>query len=238
MNRPIYRYLADRKWRQYRRLILMQRITQMKVIPDVLAHVEPVADVKLSFGRRTIQPGEFVDSRLSKMPPSLNIQSFERGEKLVAIAAVDSDVPNFETDGFDSRCHFLAFNVPISPTSTIVRLGNLSTDSQVLLSWLPPFSQKGSRYHRLSVFVMEQKDGKPLDLVAVGQKVQRDDFRLRSLETRHHLKPIGVHLFRSQWDDNTAAVMNEAGIEGADIEFRRKRIEPLPYKRRNPASFR
>lgn len=238
MNKPIYRFLADRKWREYRRKILVQRITQMKVVPDVLPHVDPTVDVKLSFGRRPVQPGEFVESRVSASPAKLTVQPFEKGEKLVTIAVVDSDVPNLETDGFDYRCHFLAANVPISPTDTIVNLEKLSAESQVLLPWLPPVAQKGSPYHRLSVFVLEQKDQKPLDLAEVGKKVQRDDFRLRGLETRHQLKPIGAHLFRSQWDEGTAEVMNKAGIEGADIEFRRRRIEPLPYKRRNPASFR
>lgn len=238
MNKPIYRFLADRKWREYRRKILVQRITQMKVVPDVLPHVDPTVDVKLSFGRRPVQPGEFVESRVSASPAKLTVQPFEKGEKLVTIAVVDSDVPNLETDGFDYRCHFLAANVPISPTDTIVNLEKLSAESQVLLPWLPPVAQKGSPYHRLSVFVLEQKDQKPLDLAEVGKKVQRDDFRLRGLETRHQLKPIGAHLFRSQWDEGTAEVMDKAGIEGADIEFRRRRIEPLPYKRRNPASFR
>jgi large subunit ribosomal protein L35 len=32
--------------------------------------------------------------------------------------------------------------------------------------------------------------------------------------------------------------MKEIGFNGADIELRRKRVEPLPYKRRNPSSFR
>ena len=219
-------------------MILMQRLTQMKVVPDVLAHIDPVVDVKFSFGRRTIQPGDYVESRVSSVPASLTIQPFERGEKLVTIAVVDSDVPNLETDGFDYRCHFLAANIPISPTNTFVDLQKLAADSQVLLPWLPPFAQKGSPYHRLSVFILEQKDNKPLDLEAIGKKVEREDFRLRGFETRHQLKPIGAHLFRSQWDEGTVDVMNEAGIEGADIEFRRKRIEPLPYKRRNPSSFR
>lgn len=238
MNRPIYRYLADQKWRDYRRKIIMQRIIQMRVIPDVLPHVDPTVDVKLFFGRSTVQPGEFVNSKVSVVPPRLSIQSFEKGEKLVTIAVVDPDVPNVEKDGFDSRCHFLAVNVPISPTSTSVSLGKLSSDSQILLPWFPPYAQKGSPYHRLSLFVMEQKDNQPLDHKTVAEKVQREDFRLRSLETRHQLRPIGAYLFRNKWDENTAAVMENAGIEGADIEFRRKRVEPLPYKRRNPPTFR
>ena len=238
MNRPIYRYLADKKWREYRRKILLQRITQMKVVPDVLAHVDPVVDVKLFFGGRSVPPGDFVDSRISTTAPRLLIQPFEKGEKLVTIAVVDSDIPNVEEDRFDYRCHFLAINVPISHTSTLVDLSKLSPESQVLLPWFPPHAQKGSPYHRLSVFVMEQKDQKPLDYEIVAKKVQREDFRLRSLETRHQLKPIGVHLFRNQWDDNTAAVMKEYGLEGANVELRFKRIEPLPYKRKSSERYR
>src|SRR2546423_10026882 len=100
MNKPIYRYLADRKWREYRRPVLVQRITQMKIIPDVVANFEPAADVRLAFGSQRIQPGDFVESTLSENPCRLSVQLFDRGEQLVTIAVVDPDVPNVEKDGF------------------------------------------------------------------------------------------------------------------------------------------
>ncbi|KAK2749474.1 hypothetical protein FQN57_006408 [Myotisia sp. PD_48] len=237
MNRPIYRFLANKKWREYRRKILVQRITQMKVIPDVLAHIDPILDVKLSFGRRSVQPGVFVNSRVSTMAPTLDIQSFEKGQKLVTIAVVDPDIPNVENDSFDNRANFLAVNVPIDPTSTSVPLQSLS-DTQVILPWQAPYAQQGSPYHRLSVFVLEQKDQKPLDHKVVAGKVSREGFNLRSLETWFRLKPTGVQLFRTQWDETMEQVMKELGFEGADIQLKRKRVEPLPYKRRNPSSFR
>lgn len=239
MNKPIYRYLADKKWREYQHKIIVQRITQMKVIPDVLPHCDPIVDVKLYFGRRQIRPGEFVDSRLSVLPPKLDIQSFSRGEKLVTIVVMDPDVPNIETNGFDMKCHFLAVNVPISPTNTKVDLSKLAEDNQVILPWLPPISQKGSPYHRLSLFVMEQKDCQPLDYAHLKEKESnRDEVLMRRLESRYRFKPIGAHLFRNQWDENTAEVMQQISFEGGDFELRRKRVEPLPYKRRNPSSFR
>lgn len=239
MSKPIYRYLADRKWREYRRKILVQRITQMKVIPDVLPHCEPVVDTKLYFGKRQIPPGEFVSAKMSVDAPRLDIQLFERGERLVTIAVTDPDVPNVETDSFDFKTHFLAVNVPISATSTKVDLSRLSTDSQIVFPWLPPVSQKGSPYHRLSLFVMEQKDSRPLDVAAIKAKeTTRDKLFMRTLQGRYHLKPIGAHLFRSKWDDTTLEVMNQIGFDAANVELRRKRVEPLPYKRRNPSSFR
>ena len=77
MDRPIYRYLADRKWRDYKRKILMQRISQMYIVPDLLSHLDPTAQVSLGFGRRNVQPGEFVDSRVSEIPARLNVQVFD-----------------------------------------------------------------------------------------------------------------------------------------------------------------
>ncbi|KAJ5456815.1 hypothetical protein N7530_012089 [Penicillium desertorum] len=239
MSKPIYRFLADRKWREYRRKILVQRITQMKVIPDVLPHCDPVVETKLYFGKRQVQAGEFVEAKLSTDAPKLDVQMFEGGEKLVTIAVVDPDVPNVENDNFDYKTHFLAVNVPISATSTKVDLAQLLEDSQVVLPWLPPVAQKGSPYHRLSLFIMEQKDSQPLDFAAVKAKeTNRDTTLLRTLQSRYHLKAIGAHLFRTQWDDSTLEVMKQIGFDGANVELRRKRVEPLPYKRRNPSSFR
>ncbi|KAL2851479.1 phosphatidylethanolamine-binding protein [Aspergillus pseudoustus] len=239
MSKPIYRYLADQQWREYRRKILVQRITQMNVIPDVLPHCDPVLDTKLYFGRKPVPPGEFVNAGVSSTPPKLNIQMFEGGEKLVTIAVVDSDVPNVETDSFDYRMHYLAVNIPISAINTKVDLNQLSADSQVVMPWLPPVAQKGSPYHRLSVFILEQKDSKPLDFAAIkAHETDRDNTLLRTLQARYHLKAIGAHLFRSIWDETTFDVMKQIGFPEADMELRRKRVEPLPYKRRNPSTFR
>ena len=238
MNKPIYRYLADRKWREYRRPVIVQRITQMKIIPDVVPNFEPVADVKLAFGSRHILPGNFVESTISENPFRLSVQLFERGERLVTIAVIDSDVPNVEKNGFDYRCHFLASNIPLTPTTPLVNLAKLSTDSQVLLPWLPPFAQKGSPYHRISVFILQQKDNIPIDINIAKAKVQHDNFILRTFLARHMLKPFGVTLFRNKWDEGTAGVMARAGMPGADVELKRIKVEPLPYKRRNPSSFR
>ncbi|KZF26655.1 putative mitochondrial large ribosomal subunit YmL35 [Xylona heveae TC161] len=235
MNRPIYRYLADKKWREYQRPLIVQRITQMNVVPDILPHLDPVADVRLAFRRHNIQPGQFVDSRVSESPARLKVQVFDKGERFVTVAVVDPDVPNLEKDSFDYRCHFLAANIPISPTSTSIPLSRLSQDSTIL-PWLPPFAQKGSPYHRLSVFVLEQPNGQKIE--TAQKAVERDGFNLRSFADKNSLKPIGAHLFRTQWDEGTAAVMARAGLEGADIELRRKRVEPLPYKKKDGARYR
>jgi large subunit ribosomal protein L35 len=238
MNKPIYRYLADRKWRDYPRKILVQRITQMNVVPDVIPICDPILDVKIAFGKKIIPPGEFVQSNISENPCQLTLQAFDSGEKRVTIAVVDPDVPNLEADSFESRCHFLASNIVISATEPLVDLSKLSADDQILLPWLPPYAQKGSPYHRLSIIVLQHKDNIPIDIEIAKSKVQRDGFSARSFVSRHMLTPISASLFRTQWDDTMASVMQRAGVEGADVELKRKKVEPLPYKRRNPPSFR
>ena len=172
MSKPIYRYLADKDWRSYKRTMLMQRINQMTVTPDVLEKVDPVVETILSFPapgstnrRRMVQHGDFVDSRVSETAPQLQIRKFNKGEKLYTIAVINSDVPNVEKDGFDYRCHFLACNIPISPTNSFVHLGKLDQANQVVLPWLPAYAQKGAPYQRLSIWVLEQP---PAEKVAAG----------------------------------------------------------------------
>lgn len=238
MNRPIYRYLADKKWRQYKRLLLMQRISQMHIVPDMLAHLDPTADVSLGFGRRNVQPGEFVDSRVSEIPARLNVQVFDRGERLVTIAVVDPDVPDEEHDSFFSRCHFLAVNIPISPSSTSIPLAKLKKENHILHPWLPPFAQKGAPYHRLAVFILQQETKLDNEALIKSPNLKRDGFTLRHLDNQNTLKPIGFHLFRTKWDEGTDGVVQRARIEGQNIEYTRKKPEKLPYRKKDGARYR
>ncbi|KAL8998300.1 MAG: hypothetical protein Q9169_002614 [Polycauliona sp. 2 TL-2023] len=240
MNRPIYRYLADRLWRQQRRLILMQRLNQMHIVPDVVPYLDPTAELRLLFGKRNVQPGDFVESQNSEKPPRLSIQVFDKGERLVSILVVDPDVPNLQTDSFDARCHFLAINVPISPSSTSVSLTQISSDSRTIKPWLPPHAQKGSPYHRMLVFVLEQKERQALDSQGLKRmlETQVGNFNIRSCMDKIHGKLIGTHLFRTKWDDGMAGVMQRAGIAGADVELKRMKPEKLPYKKKNPERYR
>ena len=240
MNRPIYRYLADQKWREYARKILVQRIEQHHIVPDMLHHVDPTAAVSLGFGRRNVQPGEFVDSRISEMPARLRIQAFDKGERLVTIAVMDPDVPDLEKDSYRSRCHFLSVNVPLSPTDPSVPLAHLNSDQHVIQPWLPPFSQKGAPYHRLAIFVLQQNGDAPLDVPHFRKfQTKRDGWNVKQLMTNHQtLTPIGVNLFRTQWDEGTDGVMQRAGIEGADVQFVRKKPEKNVYKKKDGSRYR
>jgi large subunit ribosomal protein L35 len=245
MNKPIYRFLANREWRTYKRKILMQRITQMGVIPDVLPQIDPIMEVRLAFGRKNVQPGDKVNSSWSEQAPTLTIQPFEKGEKLVTVVVVDSDVPDLDKDGFDYRCHGIFTNIPINPTTTKVSLAQLP-ETQVPMTWVPPTAQKGSPYHRLSIWVLEQPEGKTVDVALAKKTFERDGFVLRSFLDKVRIawgnkaafKPVGITMFRTEWDESMEGVMQRAGIEEWDVEFKRKRVEPLPYRKKDGARYR
>jgi large subunit ribosomal protein L35 len=239
MNKPIYRHLADKKWREYKRALVLQRVTQMNVVPDVIASINPVASVDISFPDAKVQPGDYVESIHSQSPPILNVQVFDSGPRLVTVLVVDSDVPDFENDAFVHRCHGAFANIEISPTNGKINLADFmdKADSTVQ-PWTPPYALKGSPYHRLSVFVLEQPKNKPLDIKDIKQWVPRDNIVTRKLVAKADLKVVGVTMFRTQWDEGTAEVMEEHSIPGTDIQMKRKAPEKAPYKKRDTRRMR
>ena len=93
---------------------------------------------------------------------------------------------------------------------------------------MPPFSQKGAPYHRLAVFLLEQQPGERIDVGRLRELYSaRDGFSLKSYRDKFTLRPFGFTMFRSIWDDNTAAVMARHGLPGADVEFRNTRVHSL-----------
>ncbi|KAK8926799.1 54S ribosomal protein L35, mitochondrial [Metarhizium anisopliae] len=228
MNKPIYRALAEKKWRSYDYRLITQRIKQFNIVPDVLPKLEPTADVQLYFRQSKIAPGDIVNSQVSENAPRLRVQVFNKGERLVTVVVVDSDVPDIEGDSFTKRCHYLAANIPLSPTDTSLPLGKIVTEDQLAVPWMPAFSQKGAPYHRLGIYLLEQRAGDKVDVAALKELyAARDGFSLKSMRDRFGLAPFGFSLFRSVWDENTAAVMARHGIPGADVELRPTRVHSL-----------
>jgi large subunit ribosomal protein L35 len=225
MDKPVYRHLAERKWRGYPFRLITQRIETLNIVPDVLPTFEPTVDVQMYFRQSKVEPGEILDSRITETPPRLKVQVFNAGERLMSVVVMDSDVPNAETDSFERRCHFLAANVPISPNQPSLPLSKIKGENQLAVPWLPAFSQMGAPYHRLSVFVLEQKPGEVLDVAKLRDLyLQRDGFSLKSYKDKFGLKPVGFNLFRTVWDEGTADVMERAGVPGADVQFKHKRV--------------
>ncbi len=203
----------------------MQRIEQFHIVPDVLPKFEPIMATQLFFGQYLIAPGAIVQSSYTTVPPTLRVQVFDRAKRLVSVVVMDSDVPQPDTDDFGRRCHFVAANVRLDALTGWLSLDKLAGPAHLAVPWLPPTSQKGAPYHRLSVFVLEQNDAQRLDVKELERLYKRrDGFSLRSFRDKFALTPIGFNMFRTIWDDATEGVMERFGIPGADVELKHKRI--------------
>ncbi|KAI6275041.1 hypothetical protein MCOR27_007137 [Pyricularia oryzae] len=243
MNKPVYRHLAEQKWRGLPYRVIKQRIEQFSIIPDLLPKFEPVMDVQMSFRQRKTPPGTVVDSLTSEKPPTLRVQVFNKGERLVTVAVIDNDVPVVDKDGFARRCHFLAANIPIDPTTKAIPLMMIRDEQKHLaVPWLPPFSQKGAPKHRLSIFIMEQKNNEIIDVAKLREAYIRSSnpdpaknpnkFSIKSLKDKFPaLEPVGFNIFRTEWDEYTADVMARNNIPGADVEFKHARVHSMKPER-------
>ncbi|RDI76359.1 hypothetical protein Vi05172_g13649 [Venturia inaequalis] len=241
MSFPVYRFLAERKWHEMKRKVLEQRITQMSVIPDVYPFADPVLDIDIKFDRFVVTPGDFLTTSRTELAPVLKLQQFDAGKKTVTIVAIDSDVPNVEKDGFDYNCHGIWSNIVITPTENRIDLKLLKSDRTVL-PWTPPYAQKGSPYHRISLWVFEQGPDQHINARKIARQVQRKNFVLRSFVDKMKFKkqPLGVTMFRTQWDETTEGIMAKWKIEGANLEFKNKKAEKLPekYRMKDGARYR
>jgi large subunit ribosomal protein L35 len=233
MSKPIYRHLAETRWQSMDRKVTVQRIEQFFIVPDILPKFEPTADVKLFFRGEKVSPGEILDSRITEVPPSLKIQVFDKGERFISVVVMDSDVPNTEDQTFATRLHMLATNIPWDPTKLSLPLAHIGkrTGGEVAVPWLPPFSQKGSPYHRLSIFVLEHDA--PVSVEDVKKLYgKREGFSLQSLRNKAKANPVGFNIFRTVWDEGTAEVMERHNIPGADVEFKREKYDSMKPARK------
>ncbi|EJT99022.1 PEBP-like protein [Dacryopinax primogenitus] len=173
MSKPVYRHLREQQWRKEGVLdLLMERLWQMHIIPDVLPWVDPTLDMRLQFPtERTeevvkikgkddvvcqegdIEPGTFVLPSQTSKEPQLYVTAFHPEERFYTLVMVDPDVPSPETQSYSTLLHWLVPNIPLSclsPSSPIAL-------PPALLPYIPPHPQQGSGYHRYTTFLLPQR---------------------------------------------------------------------------------
>ncbi|EEB06679.1 ribosomal protein subunit L35 [Schizosaccharomyces japonicus yFS275] len=208
MSQPVFRYLARKKWEGYDMLLIQQRIEQHRVVPDTVASFKPRVQLLLGFPSDTkqnpVDPGVFLPSKTTAQTPWINVVSFHSQPILATILMLDPDVPNYATNMFETSVQFLAVNVPLSPTQQKVNV-----ESAAVLPYMPPIVHKGENAHRLVTLCFEQKNGRITVPDKNNSLFERQPFDVRSFQNKHVLEPIGAHIWRSIYDENTACVLKQ-----------------------------
>ncbi|KAK6533553.1 hypothetical protein TWF694_002491 [Orbilia ellipsospora] len=158
LSRPIYLLWDDEKWRSYRRKVLMQRIEQMNIVPDVLPKINPIVDVHMKFGRSKLPLGGKVEAKNALHHPYVRVNQFDDKKRLVTVVVVDADKPNLEKNGFDFYLQWMVTNCPVSIESPVaINVGVRHDGRDEVAPYEVPYVYKGENYHRYCVFVLEQE---------------------------------------------------------------------------------
>ncbi|KAF9785946.1 phosphatidylethanolamine-binding protein [Thelephora terrestris] len=220
VSKPVYRHLAEKKWRNDGDLdLLMERVHQMNVVPDVLPSLHPSFDLRLTFPEspsqrvkprpcvnprhKQVEPGVFLVSEQTRNQPTLYASVFHAETRLYTLLMVDPDVPDPERQSFTTYLHWLQPNIPLSCTTRSIEIPEAHT------SYIPPHPQRGTRYHRYVLLLLpQQAPAEPLS-VPVLCDADRLHFNVREFAAQYGLDGStggGAHLWRQVWDEGVSQV--------------------------------
>ncbi|TIB58205.1 hypothetical protein E3P78_03995 [Wallemia ichthyophaga] len=215
MSKAYYRYLSRKDFEQRRRDKLMERLNQMKVIPDVTAPFSASVELVVDFPAdqfaeegsekrvRPVIPGAYVRAGLSRQRPEISVKIFDAEEALYSVIIVDPDVPDASSHSYKPYLHYLGRNLKLSATTTQVELNGM-LDSGVL-PYTPPRPAKGSGYHRYTVLLVRQTTQHTGD-------VARDGFSVREFIQQTQGVAVAAHMWRAVHDSDSSEVFKQLNI--------------------------
>jgi len=219
MSKPVFRYLAEQSWRREGRLgILMQRVLQMNVVPDLLGEIDPDADLRVLLNDADVEVGSFLEPSKTVEAPQMRVQVYHPEERLYTLLMVDPDAPNPEQQTYQTECHWALTNIPISAkTSTIS-----AASGNEILSYVPPHPQKGTPYHRYTFLLLEQTSRLSQASLETPGK-----FDTRAFVSEHGMRPVAVHFFRQVWDKSVSAIYKDDLKTPEPVYGRPKKVDRL-----------
>ncbi|KAJ2082417.1 mitochondrial 54S ribosomal protein YmL35 [Coemansia sp. RSA 988] len=199
LSQPVYQYLKECAWRGRPLEILMQRLLQMFVLPDMLDPRDVgTPEVQLNIGasgNSVIEPGAIIDPASARDPLEIELVTLREDSRLHTLVMLDLDEPCEEQQSFREQFHWIVTNIAFSKNQV---KADLSTGS-VLLPYIPPHPAHGSPAHRYVVVAFEQgNDGQSrFDNADVSR-----DMVMRDFIATHDLRIVGISFFRSSWDES------------------------------------
>jgi large subunit ribosomal protein L35 len=237
MSKASHRHLLEQRWRKEGSLdLLMERVHQMHVVPDILPELHPSIDLHVTVTAlpqdtrvsskidKKVEPGAFLLPQQTLNPPKLYANVFHTDTRLYTMLLVDLDVPDAENSRYTTYLHWMKPNIPLSAA----HCGRIP-DLNIHTPYIPPHPQRGTSYHRYVFLVLPQPTtsgasdytlnaaarapqsqvaSKHLD-IPVMSDVDRKGFDVRTFMQSWGLvgsKGGGAHLFRQIWDTDVTSI--------------------------------
>ncbi|KAI0825354.1 phosphatidylethanolamine-binding protein [Trametes gibbosa] len=221
MSKPIYRHLVEQKWREEGDLdLLMERIYQMNVVPDLLPELRPSFDLRIKYAEappdsnylrtrvkrklKPVEPGVFLAPEQTRRLPELSMTLFHTDTRLYTLLMVDLDVPDPENQTFTSYLHWLQPNIPLSAFTTTPPVP-LNTHTR----YVAPHPQRGTPYHRYVLLMLPQPSAPEPISVPVFEDSDRLGFDFRAFAAQYGLDGArggGAHMWREVWDETVSHI--------------------------------
>ncbi|KAI0638861.1 PEBP-like protein [Trametes polyzona] len=221
MSKPIYRHLVEQQWREEGDLdLLMERIYQMNVVPDMLPALHPSFDLRVKFSEpppennylrtrvkrklKQVEPGIFLVSEQTRRPPELSMTLFHTDTRLYTLLMVDLDVPDPEKRTFTTYLHWLQPNIPLSAFTTTPSVP-LNTHTP----YVPPHPQRGTPYHRYVLLMLPQASPTEAIDIPVVEESDRLGFNYREFAAKYGFDGArggGAHMWREVWDETVSHI--------------------------------
>ncbi|KAL7424546.1 mitochondrial 54S ribosomal protein YmL35 [Cryptotrichosporon argae] len=202
MDKAVVRALARRRWeREGGRDLLMQRVLQLAVIPDLLPGIDADAALTLtpSAAHAALEPGSIHPPSTFASPPRATLQLFDHPSPATSssaptahytLAVIDPDCPAPETQSYTQHLHYLKRNIPLSVLDGETDL--FAAAGTETIGWQAPAPPQGSGKHRYVFVVLRQSS-------SAAPEAVRDAFDLRAYVAAANATPVAVSLFRSAW---------------------------------------
>jgi len=244
---PVYRHLTEQRWRKDGMLdLLMERLYQMHVVPDLLPAFHPSLDLHIQFprtdGHRTlhdrriantfyyaVEPGKFIEPKLTINPPRVAATVFHTDTRLYTMLLLDPDVPDEETRSYQTYLHWLIPNIPLQASHRNIKIGS-STDDSSHTPYIPPHPQRGTPYHRYVLFLLPHLNPTQKLTIPVFSDQQRLGFNLREFSAKRGLvlgTGGGAHMWREMWHEDVSAIYRNT-LRFPEPVYGRSR-KPDPY---------
>ncbi|KAH8977882.1 PEBP-like protein [Lactarius akahatsu] len=221
MSQKVYRHLVEQRWRNEGALdLLMERLYQMHVIPDVLPVLQPTVDLRVVLPegppkdavlrarakRKTapVEAGALFVNEQTRRPPKLYATVFHPEPRFYTLLMVDPDVPDEESQSFRTYLHWLQPNISLSATSA----GLLPSIAHT--PYVPPHPARGTPYHRYVLLLLPHADPTAKLSLPPGP-LERDAFDVRKFVQDHALGTNGggAFMWRAVWDLESSRIWRE-----------------------------